>query len=121
MNMIDVTDDLGTPVRLDHTPARIVSLVPSLTETLVTLGARGRLVGVTDYCIHPAEAIRDIPRVGGTKNPSITRILELSPDLVIANAEENEKNDEKKNNDNNIRHNYSFVRCFCHSCVCKFY
>ena len=93
MNNIDITDDLGIPVRLDHLPARIVSLVPSLTETLFTLGAGERLVGVTDYCIHPAEAVRDIPHVGGTKDPSIARILELTPDLVIANAEENEKND----------------------------
>ena len=72
---------------------RIVSLVPSLTEALFELGLGARVVGVTDWCVHPADAVAHVPRVGGTKNPSIARVLELRPDLVIANQEENRERD----------------------------
>ncbi|PJN27874.1 cobalamin-binding protein [Kitasatospora sp. CB02891] len=65
---------------------RIVSLVPSLTEA-VAATAPGLLVGATDWCTHPAEL--DVPRIGGTKNPDVPRIVTLRPDLVIANEEEN--------------------------------
>ena len=75
------------------TPQRIVSLVPSLTEALFELGLGPRIVGVTDWCMHPAAAVADLPKVGGTKNPSIARVLELQPDLVIANREENRERD----------------------------
>ena len=68
-------------------PKRVVSLVPSLTETLFDLGAGDRLVGVTDFCIFP-ENIR-ASRVGGTKSPNIERIRELQPDVVHMNLEEN--------------------------------
>jgi ABC-type hemin transport system substrate-binding protein len=72
---------------------RIVSLVPSLTEALFELGLGARVVGVTDWCIHPADRLAALPRVGGTKNPALERVLELSPDLVIANQEENRERD----------------------------
>jgi ABC-type Fe3+-hydroxamate transport system substrate-binding protein len=72
---------------------RIVSLVPSLTEALFALGLGDRVVGVTDWCVHPAEALAGRPRVGGTKNPRIGAILELAPDLVLANREENTRRD----------------------------
>ncbi len=72
-------------------PQRIVSLVPSLTEALFALGLGDRVVGVTEWCVYPAEALTTRPRVGGTKNPSVRRILELRPDLVIANREENRR------------------------------
>jgi ABC-type Fe3+-hydroxamate transport system substrate-binding protein len=72
---------------------RIVSLVPSLSEALFALELGPRVVGVTDWCVHPAEAVAKLPRVGGTKNPSLERILELRPDLVIANHEENTRRD----------------------------
>ena len=75
------------------TPRRIVSLVPSLTEALFELGLGPRVVGATDWCVHPAAAVADLPRVGGTKNPSLARVLELRPDLVIANQEENRERD----------------------------
>ncbi len=68
---------------------RIVSLVPSLTESLFALGLGDRVVGVTDYCVHPEEALRALPRVGGTKNPDLEAIRALRPDLVLANREEN--------------------------------
>lgn len=72
---------------------RIVCLVPSLTEALFALGLGERVVGVTDWCLHPAEAVAPLPKLGGTKNPARERILELRPDLVIANREENTRRD----------------------------
>lgn len=71
-------------------PARVVSLVPSLTEA-VALSAPGSLAGATDWCTHPAGL--DVARVGGTKNPKADRIVALAPDLVIANEEENRESD----------------------------
>jgi ABC-type Fe3+-hydroxamate transport system substrate-binding protein len=68
---------------------RIVSLCPSITESLVALGLGGSLAGVTRYCVHPREALQGIPRVGGTKNPDLEAIAALGPDLVFSNAEEN--------------------------------
>jgi ABC-type Fe3+-hydroxamate transport system substrate-binding protein len=72
---------------------RIVSLVPSLTELLFDLGLEDHVVGVTKFCIHPPEAKPTRTLIGGTKNPSVERILQLQPDLVIANREENRKED----------------------------
>jgi ABC-type Fe3+-hydroxamate transport system substrate-binding protein len=70
-------------------PQRVVSLVPSMTESLFELGLGAALVGVTDYCAHPAEAVARLPRLGGPKNPRVEEILRLQPDLVLANWEEN--------------------------------
>ncbi len=72
---------------------RIVSLVPSLTEALFELGLGERVVGITDWCVHPANRLAGVPRVGGTKNPELDRVAELAPDLVIANREENRRRD----------------------------
>ena len=83
------TDDLGTAL-VGAPPARVVSLVPSLTEAVAATDA-GLLVGATDWCIHPAGL--DVARVGGTKWPDLDRVLALAPDLVIANAEENRAED----------------------------
>ncbi len=83
-------DDLGSQLSLDRPPHRVVSLVPSLTET-VAVSAPGRLVGVTDWCTHPVDL--DLPRIGGTKSPSIDAVLGLEPDLVLANDEENRPQD----------------------------
>jgi ABC-type Fe3+-hydroxamate transport system substrate-binding protein len=91
--MIEVVDDDSRPVRLPCPARRIVSLVPSLTETLVTLGCGDALVGVTRYCTEPAHALRHLERVGGTKNPNCERIRLLHPDLVILSAEENRRED----------------------------
>ncbi|RRQ78735.1 cobalamin-binding protein [Streptomyces griseofuscus] len=65
---------------------RVVSLVPSLTEAVAET-LPGTLVGATDWCSHPGEL--DVVRIGGTKNPKVERIIELAPDVVIANEEEN--------------------------------
>ena len=66
---------------------RVVSLVPSLTDTVATLGAAERLVGVTRYCVRGAPP--EIPRLGGTKNPNVAAVVGLRPDVVLANTEEN--------------------------------
>jgi ABC-type Fe3+-hydroxamate transport system substrate-binding protein len=74
-------------------PQRVVSLVPSVTESLFDLNLGNRLVGITDYCVYPPEGVAGLPRIGGTKNPDVQRIVELTPDLVIANQEENREQD----------------------------
>ncbi|MEJ5313308.1 MULTISPECIES: helical backbone metal receptor [Anaerolinea] len=70
-------------------PRRVVSLVPSYTESLFELGFGSSVVGITDYCVHPSEHLKNIPRVGGPKNARIEAILSLEPDLLLANPEEN--------------------------------
>jgi len=70
-----------------------LSLCPSITESLAALGAAGELVGATRYCIHPKEALKTVPRVGGTKNPDLAAIRAARPDLVFCNAEENRRED----------------------------
>ncbi len=90
---IQVADDLGFRVELKRAPRRIVSLVPSWTETLFALGLGNEVVGVTNFCAEPATALNGVRRVGGTKNPDLQAILQLAPDLVIANAEENRRED----------------------------
>src|SRR5207244_3015942 len=81
-------DMLGREVTLAAPPARIVSLVPSVTEILYALGAEERLVGVTDFCDYPPAA-RQRPSVGGMVNPNLEAIIALKPDLVIATTEGN--------------------------------
>lgn len=70
-------------------PARIISLVPSITESLFDLGFGQFLVGITDYCVHPAGKVSALKKVGGTKNARVEDILALRPELVIASQEEN--------------------------------
>ena len=82
--------DRGRP---SEPPRRIVSLVPSLTESLFALGLGERVVGVTEWCVHPAEGGAALPKLGGTKNPDVAAIAALAPDLVIANQEENRRRD----------------------------
>jgi ABC-type Fe3+-hydroxamate transport system substrate-binding protein len=79
-------DDLGARVGVPPRVRRVVSLVPSLTES-VALTAPGLLVGATDWCTHPADL--DVTRVGGTKNPDVDAVVALRPDVVVANEEEN--------------------------------
>ncbi len=88
-----VSDALGREHVFEAKPRRIVSLVPSLTETLFALGAAAALVGVTDFCVHPADGVAGLARVGGTKNPKLAAIRALRPDLVLANKEENRRRD----------------------------
>lgn len=87
--MAEVADVLGRVHAFSRSPERVVSLVPSLTETLFDLGAGGAVVAATDYCLFPARELTGVRRVGGTKNPSIDEIRALAPDLVYVNVEEN--------------------------------
>ena len=79
---LEVTDDRGVQVTLAQSPRRIVSLFPSLTETVCQLGQCERLVGIDRYSNHPA-AVQTLPRVGGGLDPSIEAIVALRPDLVL--------------------------------------
>ncbi|NJO81591.1 MAG: ABC transporter substrate-binding protein [Blastochloris sp.] len=88
-----ISDALGRSLELAAVPQRIVSLVPSLTEWLFSVGGGDRVIGITDYCIEPAAQLRGLPRLGGTKNPRRAQIGELRPDLVIADQEENRERD----------------------------
>ncbi|MFO7847766.1 MAG: helical backbone metal receptor [Balneolaceae bacterium] len=74
-------------------PASIISLVPSLTELLFDLGLGDRISGRTRFCIHPEKKVENIQIVGGTKNPDLEKVQTINPDLVIANLEENRKED----------------------------
>ncbi len=87
---MQLIDALGT----HHAPApgaRIVSLVPSITELLCTLGLGSQLVGRTGFCIHPQQEVAAIAKVGGTKDVNIDKIRKLAPTHVIVNIDENEK------------------------------
>lgn len=75
----------------DH--PRLVSLVPSWTETLYSWGFDAEVVGVTTWCVHPKELVARVEKVGGTKDPDIARIVALKPDLVVCDHEEQRKED----------------------------
>ena len=87
------TDAAGTRHAPAGDAARIVCLVPSITELLFDLGLGGNMVGRTGFCIHPAQFIDDVPRVGGTKTPRMDRIANLRPTHAIVNIDENRRED----------------------------
>ncbi len=93
---ITISTDLGETLVFEKSPERIVSLVPSITETLIELSAGNRVAGITNYCIHPARAVENLPRVGGPKSISLEKIDALKPDLVIASIEENRESNIKE-------------------------
>jgi ABC-type Fe3+-hydroxamate transport system substrate-binding protein len=93
MRLIKVADDRGVKLEWRAPPSRVVSLVPSDTYSLLRLGARGRVVGRTRYCVAPAGEVDEIEIVGGTKDADVDRIAALEPDLVVANQEENARRD----------------------------
>ena len=84
-------DQTGRTISLDKTPSRIISLVPSQTELLYDLGLDEEVIGITKFCVHPEEWFRSKKRVGGTKQMKPDIIQQLGPDLIIANKEENLK------------------------------
>lgn len=90
---MQLTDAIGrTQARVrEGEPCRIVSLVPSITELLCDLGLTSRIVGRTGFCIHPQQAVADIPKVGGTKDVNIEKIRRLAPTHLVVNIDENEK------------------------------
>lgn len=85
------TDQTGQSISLAGTPTRIISLVPSQTELLYDLGLNEEVVGITKFCVHPGHWFRNKTRVGGTKQLKMDIIDQLQPDLIIANKEENVK------------------------------
>jgi len=87
------TDQLGRLVYLSGLPKRIISLVPSHTELLFSLGLHQEIVGVTKFCTKPIDQVDLIPKVGGTKQVNLEKIAALAPDFIIANKEENTKGD----------------------------
>ncbi len=89
--MATFADQIGNHITLPSLPKRIVSLVPSQTELLYDLGLEDEIVGITKFCVHPEKWFREKPRVGGTKSVDINKLRSLQPDLVIANREENVK------------------------------
>jgi ABC-type Fe3+-hydroxamate transport system substrate-binding protein len=88
-----IPDQLGNQITLSAPPKRIVSLVPSQTELLFSLGLEEEVVGITKFCIHPNNWFHTKKKIGGTKNPHISEIISLNPDLIIANKEENRAED----------------------------
>lgn len=90
---MNVTDQLGIALAFDRSPQRIVSLVPSITEWLWDMGLDDRVVGITKFCVRPEAWFRSKPRIGGTKQVHLDRLVALEPDLVIANKEENDASD----------------------------
>ncbi|MFT6760480.1 MAG: ABC-type Fe3+-hydroxamate transport system substrate-binding protein [Psychroserpens sp.] len=88
-----VIDQIGRTVLIPKIPQRIVSLVPSQTELLYDLGLGERVVGITKFCVHPDKWFRGKARIGGTKKLNFEAIAALNPDLIIANKEENNKED----------------------------
>lgn len=87
------TDQLGSLVEIQFPPKTVISLVPSQTELLFDLGLEAEIVGVTKFCIHPAEKVKDRAKIGGTKKVDLRLIRSLQPDLIIGNKEENTKED----------------------------
>jgi iron complex transport system substrate-binding protein len=85
-----VTDQTGRRVNLPDHPRRLVSIAPSITETLYALGLQNLMVGDTDYCDYPPQA-RDLPHVGAMLNPNLEKIVSLKPDLVLGTDEANRR------------------------------
>ncbi len=89
----EFTDQLQRKICISFPPKRIVSVVPSQTELLFDLGLNEEVVGITKFCIHPVEKFAERPKVGGTKKLNIEKIIQLQPELIIANKEENTRSD----------------------------
>lgn len=88
---LKTTDQTGQAIILPQFPKRIISLVPSQTELLWDLGLHDELIGITKFCIHPEICFQQKEKIGGTKQLHIEKIIQLKPDLIIGNKEENEK------------------------------
>ncbi len=86
---MNVTDQLGLPLSFNQPPRKIISLVPSQTELLHALGLEEQVIGITSFCVHPAHWKKTKQLIGGTKKIHIEKIIELDPDLIVANKEEN--------------------------------
>ena len=95
---------------------QIISLVPSITETLYALGLEEQLVAITRFCIYPEDRVKLKPKVGGTKNPKLEEILEFRPDLVMMNVDENRKEDADALRNKGIRLYVTFPNSIPETC-----
>lgn len=93
MQKREFTDQLRRKITINFPPKRIISLVPSQTELLFDLGLEEEIVGITKFCIHPKDKFKSSTKIGGTKKLNLKKILEMQPDLIIGNKEENQKED----------------------------
>ena len=93
---MQIVDQIGRTISFTETPKSIISTVPSITELLSDIGLDDQIVGITKFCIHPESIFRSKERIGGTKTLKVDRILALDPDLVVANKEENTKDQIEK-------------------------
>ncbi len=84
-------DQMNRRVELPSVPKRIISIVPSQTELMFDLGLNDEIIGITKFCIHPADKFKTKTKVGGTKTVNIDLIKKLNPDFIIGNKEENER------------------------------
>lgn len=89
--MLSFTDQLNNTIQISFPPKRIISLVPSQSELLYSLGLEEEVAGITKFCIHPEKWFKTKPRIGGTKTVKTDVVKALQPDLIIANKEENVK------------------------------
>ena len=88
-----IIDATQTSIDVSVAPKRIISLVPSTTHSICALDMKKHLVGVTRFCTEPVETVEKLPKVGGTKNISVEKVLSLRPDIILANKEENSESD----------------------------
>jgi ABC-type Fe3+-hydroxamate transport system substrate-binding protein len=86
-------DQLNQTITINQPPKRIISLVPSQTELLFDLGLTDEIIGITKFCIHPKDKFKTTAKIGGTKKLNLQKIIDLKPDLIIGNKEENQKED----------------------------
>ena len=98
-----IIDDLKRSVDITSKPERVISLIPSITETLISFGLEKEIIAVTNFCNLPPEVTETKEKIGGPKHLNIDKIISLKPDLVIANAEENEKEEIEILEKNNIK------------------
>src|ERR1700743_783108 len=89
--MATYVDQMNRIVEVPSTPKRIISIVPSQTELLFDLGLDEEIIGITKFCIHPKDRVKQKVKIGGTKTLNNNKIKELRPDLIIGNKEENER------------------------------
>lgn len=90
-DMLELLDQIGIGIKLNGPARRIISIVPSQTELLFDIGLSEEVIGITKFCIHPHSWFESKTRVGGTKKLNLELIESLKPDLIIANKEENSK------------------------------
>ncbi len=87
--MIQVTDSRGQMLSFESPPKRVVSLIPSITESLFEMGLGSQIAGISKYCIYPLGEVESKIKVGGQKNPDFQKITDINPDLILLNEEEN--------------------------------